>query len=509
MQLQTEKLPGSQLDLKFQLDKDDVRKAFDKVYSELAQGGAVPGFRPGKAPARLIKRRFKPEILRDMFWMKAVETFVEPELQKEELEVIGDPDFPDFSEIVVAEDEGVEFAIKVTVRPTPELPEYAGMKLNRMDASISDEDVAKVIEQMREAAAKEVDVEDRDTIADGDIVEAEVSVMLEGEEEPRHTSTQKFEIGSGRYQPAIDQEMVGKKIGDAVEVANEYPEDHPDEELAGNKGAIKATIQSIQVKVLPEVNDEFAQAQGEYTDLADLQAKMREKLEKDAATQSKQALENDALSTVVKDTVIDMPESIVDNVARRGYQSFLQDLQSEGLSLDQFKEIANVGDNVLMANERVRAGITLKVEFTLEALAKAEGIEVDDAAVEEEVAQFAAENNLEEKFVRDALDLQEGFREQLEARAQRRLTLQALLNKAEIEDVSRERYQEIKEEERKAEEEKAKREAEEAEAAAAAEAAQAEAEQAEEPAAEAAEEPVAEAADAAEEPAAQEPEAEA
>lgn len=505
MQLQSEKLPGSQLDLKFQLDKQDVQKAFDKVYSELAQGGNVPGFRPGKAPASLIKRRFKPEMLRDMFWMKAVETFVEPELQKEELEVIGDPDFPDFSEIEISEDNGVEFAIKVTVRPTPELPEYAGMKLHRMDTTVSDEDVAKVIEQMQQAAAKEVDVEGREVVEDGDLVEAEVSVMLEGEEEPRHTSTQTFEVGSGRYQPAIDQEMVGKKVGDVVEVENEYPEDHADEELAGNKGNIKATIKALKTKVLPELNDEFAQAQGEYTDLADLQAKMREKLEKDATRQSEQALENDALAAVVKDTEIDMPQSIVDNVARRGYQSFLQDLQSEGLSLDQFKEIANVGENVLMANERVRAGITLKVEFTLEALAKAEGVEVDDAAVEEEVVMFAAENNLEDTFVRNALDLQEGFREQLEARAQRRLTLKALLDKAEIEEVSRERYQEIKEEERKAEEEKAKREAEEAEAAAAEEA-KAEEAAAEEPAAEA-EEAAPEAEEAAEEAAADEPEA--
>ncbi|MGE5531270.1 MAG: trigger factor [Bacteroidota bacterium] len=474
MQLQTDKLPGSQLDLKFSLSKEDVKQAFDKVYTELAQGGNVPGFRPGKAPASLIKRRFKPEMLRDMFWMKAVETFVEPELQKEELEVIGDPDFPDFSEIEVSEGNGVDFAIKVTVRPEPELPEYSGNKLYRIDASVSDEKVAEVIEQMRNAAAKEVAVEDRETVEDKDLVESEVSVSLEGEEEPRHTSTQTFEIGSGRYTPAIDQEMLGKKIGDTVEVANDYPEDHPDEELRGQKGTIKATIKSIKIKVLPELNDEFAQTQGEYENLEDLQAKMREKLEKDAATESRQTLENDALSAVVKDTKIDMPNSLVDNVARRGYQSFLQDLKSEGLSIDQFKEIANVDEQTLQANEWVRASITLKVELTLDAIAKAEGIEVDEAAMDEEVAAFAAENNLEESFIKQTLELQDDFREQLESRAKRRLTLAALMAKADIEDVTRERYDEIKAEEKKAEEEKAAAQKAEAEAAAAAAAAEAE-----------------------------------
>lgn len=484
MQLLTDKLPGSQLDLKFSLDKDDVQKAFSKVFSELAKGGAVPGFRPGKAPAALIRRRFKPEMLRDMFWMKAVETFVEPEFEKEDLDIIGDPEFPDFSEIEVSEDAGVDFTIKVTVRPVPELPEYAGNKLHRIATTVDDEKVAEVIEQMREAAGKEVAVEGRETVEDKDIVEAEVSVSIEGEEEPRHASTQKFEIGSGRYTPAIDQEMLGKKIGDSVEVPNDYPEDHPDEELAGQKGTIKATIQSIQTKVLPELNDEFAQVQGEYADLADLQAKMREKLEKDAATESRQTLENDALSAVVKDTKIDMPDSLVDSVARRGFQSFVQDLKTEGLSLEQFKEIANVDETMLQMNERIRAGITLKVELTLEAVGKAEGIEVGEAALDEEVAQFALENNLEETFIRTSLELQEDFREQLESRATRRLTLQALIDKAEIEDVTRERYNEIKEEARQAEEEKAKAQAEAAAAAAeaaveAAAAAAAELEQAE------------------------------
>ncbi|MHB8995826.1 MAG: trigger factor [Armatimonadota bacterium] len=514
MQLQTDKLPGSQLDLKFSLSKEDVQQAFNKVYTELAQGGSVPGFRPGKAPASLIKRRFKPEMLRDMFWMKAVETFVEPELQKEELEVIGDPDFPDFSEIEVSEDAGVDFAIKVTVRPVPELPDYSGNKLYRIDATVSDEKVAEVIEGMRSAAAKEVAVEDRETVEDGDLVEAEVSVSLEGEEEPKHTSTQTFEIGSGRYTPAIDQEMLGKKIGDVVEVANDYPEDHPDEELRGQKGTIKATIKSLKIKVLPELDDEFAKAQGEYENLEDLQAKMREKLEKDAATESRQTLENDALSAVVKDTKIDMPNSLVDSVARRGYQSFLQDLKSEGLSIDQFKEIANVDEQTLQANEWVRASITLKVELTLDAIAKAEGIEVDEAAMDEEVTAFAAENNLEESFIKQTLEIQEDFREQLENRAQRRLTLAALMAKAEIEDVTRERYDEIKAEEKKAEEEKAaaiKAEAEAAAAAAAAEAEKLDEAPAEEAAAEApAEEPTeAPAAEAETEEAAAEPKDEA
>lgn len=463
MQLETAKLPGSQLDLTFKLDAQDVKRAFDKVYSELAQQGSVPGFRPGKAPASIIKRRYKPELLRDMFWMKAVETFVEPELEKEELQVIGDPEFPKFDEIELAEDQGVEFNIKVTVRPEPVLPEYAGMKLYRIEPAVTDEQVAEVIEQMRNTAAKEVAVEGRDTVEDGDLVQAEVSITLEGAEEPLHTSTQPFEIGSGRYQPALDQEMLGHKVGETIEVQHEYPEDLQDETLAGKKGTIRATIQELKQRILPELDDEFAKSQGEYEGLDDLRAKMREQMENDAARHSKQTLENDALSAVVKDTEVDLPLTLVDQIARRGYQSFIQDLQQEGLSLEDFKEIAKVDEETLQRNEHVRAQIALKVDLVLDAVGTAENIEVADSDIDDEIREFAVENKLEEDFLRNALDLQEGFREQLEDRARRRLIVQALINKADIEDVSSERYEEIRQQERQ--EAEAKAEAEVAEAA--------------------------------------------
>jgi trigger factor len=452
LQLQTSALPGSRLELTFSLEGSEVESVFAKVFNELSQGAAIPGFRKGHAPAHIIRRRTKPEMLRDMAWMRLMEEYVEKELQKEELQVIGEPDFPNFDEIELLEGQPVTFTLTVTVRPKPELPDYSGLKLYRIAAEVSDEQVAEVIEQMREAAGQEVAVEGRDVVEKGDLAEAEVNVLLEGAEEASHVSTQTFEVGSGRYQPAIDEALVGHQVGETVEVPVDYPEDHEVADLAGKQGTIRATIQGLKTKVLPELNDEFAQGQGEYEDLADLQAKMREKLQADAERSSRDTLDNDALGIVVRDTVVDMPEALVHNIAARGYQSFLQDLQREGLSLENFLEITGADESALQRNELVRAEIGLKVDLVLEAVAEAEGVEVGDEAIEEEMALFGAENNLEVDFLRNAMGLQEGFREQLEGRAQRRLTLQALLAKADIEDVSRERYDEIKAEERQARE---------------------------------------------------------
>ena len=474
LQLQTAQLPGSQLDMTFKLDDSDVRRAFDKVYSELAQQGAIPGFRPGRAPAAVIKRRFKPEVLRDMFWMKAVETFVEPELEKDEIKVIGQPEFPEFDQIELVEGQPVEFTLKVTVRPEPELPEYKGLKLHRIVAEVTDEQVAEVLDQMRQSAAKEKPVSDR-PVQSGDIVAAELKITLEGQDEPVHESSQQFEVGSGRYTPAIDEALVGHSLDEAVTLEYEYPEDHEAEELAGQKATLSATIEEIRERILPELDDEFAQGQGEYESLDQLRTELRERLEKQAADRSRETLENDALAAVVRDAKVDLPEILIEDIARRGFASFVEELQQNGMSVEEFAEIANADVDVLQRNERVRAEVGLKVQFVLGAIAEAEGVEADDAALEEEVTLFAAETGGDEAFIRNALEVQEDVRERLQDRAIRRLTIQKLLDTAEIEDVSQERYDEIREQERQAAREKAEAEAKAAEEAAAQAAAEAEA----------------------------------
>ncbi|NPV48306.1 MAG: trigger factor [Armatimonadetes bacterium] len=460
MQLVTAKQPGSQMDLTFKLEAQDVKNTFSKVYSDLAGRGQIPGFRPGKAPAAVIKRRFKPEVLTDMFWMQTVEDYVEKELEKTELQILGEPEFPDFKEIEVNEDAGLEFTIKVMVRPEPELPDYSGLRLPRLSTEVTDEQVAEVIEEMRRTAGRIQPVEDRTTVEPGDIVRAQVVVDLEGATEPAQPTEEEVEIGSGRYQPAIDEAMVGKSVGDTVELPADYPEDHEDADLAGKSGTVRATIERISVRVLPELDDAFAQSQGEYESLEDLRTQIRAKLVADAQRESEQTLQNDVLAAIVRDTKIELPEKLVQQVASRGFQSFVNELQQAGLTLEQFQEVAGVGQNELLMNELVRAEAGLKVTFTLEALAKAEGIEVDDEALAEEIRLFASENQIDEGFLQQSLELQEGFREQLEERAKRRLTLAAVLAKIQTEEVSAERYAAIKEEERKAREEAARAEAE-------------------------------------------------
>lgn len=461
MQIQTTKLPGSQMDLTFQLDSQDVQRAFDKVYQELGNQ-PVPGFRPGHVPPAVIRRRFKPEVLREVFWLKAIETFVEPELEKEEWQIIGRPEMPEFEGIEVQEGQGVEFTIKVTVKPQPELPDYKSLKLYRVPPVVTEEQIEEVLEQMRQAAAKEKPVKDRPVQA-GDIVSGELKITLAGQEEPIHESSQTLEVGSGRYTPAIDEALLGHQLDETVSLEHEYPEDYEEPELAGQKATITMTIEEIRERQLPPLDDDFARSQGDYENLAALRAAVRERLTQEAEKRSQENLENDALAAILAETKIDLPEILVEELAQRNFESFVEELQANGMSLQEFAQIAQTDAESLQQNARARAELALKVQFILEAIARAEDVKVSEEDIEQELALFAQEANVEENFARQALELQPEFRERLAERAQRRLTIQKILETAVIEDVSEEKYRQIKEQQRQAAQEKAEAAAKESE----------------------------------------------
>jgi len=461
LQIQTTKLPGSQMDLTFQLDSQDVQRAFDKVYQELGNQ-PVPGFRPGHVPPAVIRRRFKPEVLREVFWLKAIETFVEPELEKEEWQIIGRPEMPEFEGIEVQEGQGVEFTIKVTVKPQPELPDYKSLKLYRVPPVVTEEQIEEVLEQMRQAAAKEKPVKDRPVQA-GDIVSGELKITLAGQEEPIHESSQTLEVGSGRYTPAIDEALLGHQLDETVSLEHEYPEDYEEPELAGQKATITMTIEEIRERQLPPLDDDFARSQGDYENLAALRAAVRERLTQEAEKRSQENLENDALAAILAETKIDLPEILVEELAQRNFESFVEELQANGMSLQEFAQIAQTDAESLQQNARARAELALKVQFILEAIARAEDVKVSEEDIEQELALFAQEANVEENFARQALELQPEFRERLAERAQRRLTIQKILETAVIEDVSEEKYRQIKEQQRQAAQEKAEAAAKESE----------------------------------------------
>jgi len=250
--------------------------------------------------------------------------------------------------------------------------------------------------------------------------------------------------------------MVGKKIGDTVNVEHTYPDDYDDADLAGKQVAICATIDQIMERRLPDLDDEFAKSQGDFESLVVLREVISEQLARQLEDRARQEVENNALTAILAGTQVDLPESLVDQIAAGGFDRFQQRLEAEGLSLEAFTEIAQVSEDDVRANERVRAEAALKLELTLAEIGRLEDMELTDDDLEAEIKRFAAVVGADEGFVRQALGVQDGLEEELRERALRNKIVGFIVDNSEVEEVAREDYEEIKQREREKLEERAK-----------------------------------------------------
>jgi trigger factor len=440
------KLPGSVLDVTVKLETGEVQSAFDKVYQEISDQGGIPGFRPGHVPPAIVRRRVDQEQLDQMVWMRLVQDNYEDILEENDIEPLDDPTFPDPDEVPLEEGQPLEFEFTVTVRPEPEIEQYKGIEAIRPEAEVTDEDIEEALQELRESEAEEI-TPDRDAVAEGDIANVTLSIRLEDEEEPLSESDQELEVGAGHYTPPIDEELIGRMVGQTVEIEHEYPEDFEDDELAGQTATITAKINEIREVQLPELDDEFAQAQ-DFEDLEDLKESVRKQVQNRLERQAREEAENSALAKILAGTTIDLPEQLVDQMAASSFEQFQSQLQSEGLDMEAFGDIAGVSEDEVRENERTRAEASLKLNFVLSEIQKREEIETDEQDLDEEIERFAQSSGSDPDFIRQALELQDGLEEQLRERALRTKIMDFILDEADIRDIPRDEWEEVKEAER-------------------------------------------------------------
>ena len=447
MQAHKVRFPGSQGELRLLFEADEIDKVYAKVFQELSERGGIRGFRPGKAPPKIIRRNYDEEIIQQMTWMELIQEYYEDIIEEKGLEPVEDPVFPDLEGLRLAENTPLVFTISLTVRPIPEIRQYKGIHIFKPSTEVTEEDIDDELAKLQRQAGEEVKP-DRDDVREGDLVTATVTLTPAGADEALSEGDEHFEIGSGRYTPPIDTEMIGKKIGDTVVVEHTYPEDHDDPELAGKQVVFSATIIGILELKLPEINDEFAADQGDFANLDDLKATLHEQVATGLRESADTEAENNALTAISANTTVDLPESLVAGAASRSLAQFEDNLAREKLTIEAFAEIAQMSEDSIKANETARAAASLKLSLIIEEIRRTEEIEIDDEDFDAAVAEFAGGIGAGEDFVRRSLAVQEGFEEQLRERALRDKTIRFILDNCEIEEVPRDEYEKIKERER-------------------------------------------------------------
>ena len=392
MSLQVEKLEKNMAKLTIEASAEDFEKAIQKVYLKARGRINIPGFRKGKAPRKLIEKMYGTGVFYEDAANDLIPTAYAEALKDCDLEIVSRP------EINVTQIESGKpfiFTAEVAVKPEVTLGEYKGVEVEKSDVEVTDEDINKEVDKERENNSRTIDGDDR-AVESGDIIKLDFDgsvdgVPFAGGKAENYTLT----IGSGSFIPGFEDQLIGTKIGEDKDVTVTFPEDYHEKSLAGKEAVFKCKVNAITVKELPDADDEFASEVSEFETLAeykeDIKKKLTEKKEKEARAKK----EAQAVEKAVENATMEIPDAMIDTQVQSMMEDFARRMQSQGLSLEQYFQFTGMDAKKMHDQMKPEALKRIQNSLVLEAVAKAENIEISDEKVDEEIAKMAEAYKME------------------------------------------------------------------------------------------------------------------
>lgn len=398
MSVQVEKLEKNMGKLTIEVPAETVEKAIQTVYQKMRKNINVPGFRKGKAPRQLIEKMYGKEV----FYNDAIDEML-PSSYAEAVEECGEEvvSRPELSIVQIESGSPFIYTATVALKPEVTLPEYKGIEVEKTPVEVHDEEVEAELLKEREANARTITVEDRE-VADGDIVTLDFEGFVDGVAfEGGKGENYELTIGSGAFIPGFEAQLVGAKIGEDLDVNVTFPENYNAKELAGKAAVFKCRVNGIKVKELPDVDDEFAQEVSEFDTLDEYKADIRERLLKDKEEDAKKIKEDLVIEKIIEGAKMDIPDAMVNFQTEQLMDDFAQRMRMQGMSLEQYFKFSGMTQQQYEEQLRPRALKNIQSRLVLEAVAKAENLEVTEADVEAEMQKMADQYKMEVDKVKE------------------------------------------------------------------------------------------------------------
>ncbi|MGA2508920.1 MAG: trigger factor [Candidatus Acidiferrales bacterium] len=418
-------------EIELEIPAENVQKAAEKVARDIARIARIPGFRPGKAPITLVRRRFAGDIEGEVV-QALVPEYLEKALDEKKLVPVARPEV---DKVEFKEGEPLKFRAVFEVLPEFELGDYKNLQVQVDDVEAGDAQVDKALEEMRERAATFVPVEGR-AAKDGDSVLIKLTGTPVGGGDPVQAENVMVPLAAEETLASFTENLRGANVGETKRFEATYPEDYPDEKLKGKKYDFAAEVQGIKEKKLPELNDEFAKdaagEQGGVTTLDELRKKIRENLEAAKGQRQKAQAHDKILEQLIKQHDFPVPETLIEGQMDTRLERVVRSLAAQGVD----PRAVNVDWNSLRRQQRDRSVADVKAELLLDRIATAEKIDATDEDVEKEIAHMAEHSGESATALRARLTKQ-GALDRMKSKLRSEKTVDWLYSNARIETTAK------------------------------------------------------------------------
>ena len=383
--------------IKIQLPAAEVNKGFAKAVQKIAGQVNIPGFRKGKAPRHILELHVgKEAIKQEAFEMVANDCFRKA-MADEKLIPVSDPSV---KESTFEENADIELVLTITVKPEPKLGEYKGLTVEKKEAVVTEEQIDDAVEELRKRGAKMVVAPDA-VIMKGDFAIIDFAGTVDGEAfSGGEGKGYPLEVGSGSFIPGFEEQLVGLKAGDSTDVNVTFPDEYFVKELAGKEAIFKVNVQDVKRKELPELTDEFVAANSKCKTVDELKADYKEKMQKHAEEQAEADYERALVQAAVANAEFEVPEIMVEDRVSQMIEELKMNLENRRMNLDAYLKYTGMDMEKLRANYKETALENVKTDLVLDAIAKAENIQVGMEDIDAELSNIASQNGADVEEVK-------------------------------------------------------------------------------------------------------------
>ena len=392
MSLQVENMEKNMAKLTIEVSAEELEKAIQGAYLKQRNKISVPGFRKGKVPRQMIEKMYGVGIFYEDAANALIPTAYGKAYDECELDIVSQPKVE-----VVQLEKGKPFIFtaEVAVKPEVTLGEYKGLSVDKVSNRVTAKEIDAKLEEEQKKNARTVVVEDR-AVQDGDEVVLDFEGFVDGVAfEGGKGENYPLTIGSGSFIPGFEEQLIGAEAEKEVEVNVTFPEEYHSEDLAGKAAVFKCTVHEIKAKKLPELDDEFAAEVSEFDTLDAYKADIKAKIKEQKIADGNRKKEDQAVEKAVANATMEIPEAMIDTQVNQMAQDFAQRIQQQGLSMEQYFQFTGMTAESMMEELRPQAVKRIETRLVLEAIAKAENIEITDERIDEELAKMAEAYKME------------------------------------------------------------------------------------------------------------------